>query len=106
MRVDRASLLRFTYHPDPVATGSVVAAEVTCACCGQRRRFTYVGPVYAVEELAEALCPWCIADGRAGSMFDAQFTDVGWRVPEDVPADVSEVVLRRRHQSGDPGELS
>lgn len=28
-------------------------------------------------------------------MFDAQFTDAHWRVPEEVPSDVMEVVLRR-----------
>ncbi|PWU59122.1 hypothetical protein DLE60_18120 [Micromonospora globispora] len=95
MLADRAGLPRFPYHPDPLATGSVVAAEVVCACCRQRRPFTYVGPVYAVEELARVLCPWCIANGQAASMFDAQFTDADWRVPEDVPADVTEVVLRR-----------
>ncbi|WP_410816238.1 CbrC family protein [Micromonospora sp. 050-3] len=66
-------------------------------CCGRRRPrpFTYDGPVYAVAELARALCPWCIADGQAAAMFDAQFTDASWRVPDDVPADVTEVVLRR-----------
>jgi uncharacterized protein CbrC (UPF0167 family) len=51
--------------------------------------------VYALDELAEGLCPWCIADGRAASMFDAEFTDVAWRVPEDAPAEVTEAVLRR-----------
>ena len=28
-------------------------------------------------------------------MFDAQFTDVTWRVPEDVPEDVTEEILTR-----------
>lgn len=79
MLADQEGLPQFPYHP--VATGSVVAAEVVCACCGQRRPCTYVGPVYAVEELRRRLCPWCIADGRAAAMFDAQFTDAHWRVP-------------------------
>ncbi|MEV4384686.1 CbrC family protein [Micromonospora sp. NPDC049580] len=95
MLADEERLPQFPYHPDPVGTGSIVAAEVVCACCGRRRPFTYAGPVFAVEELDRALCPWCIADGRAAAMFDAQFTDVSWRVPDDVPADVTEVVLRR-----------
>ncbi|MFG1869738.1 CbrC family protein [Micromonospora arborensis] len=81
MLADQAGLPLFSYHPDPVTTGSVVAAEVVCACCGQRRPFTYVGPVYAVEEVGRRLCPWCIVDGRAAAMFDAQFTDAHWRIP-------------------------
>ncbi|MFE9688366.1 CbrC family protein [Micromonospora sp. NPDC005806] len=67
MLADEEGLPQFPYHPDPVGTGSIVAAEVVCACCGRRRPFTYVGPVYAVEELARALCPWCIANGTPRS---------------------------------------
>lgn len=85
----------FRYHPDPVGTGSVVAAEVACAGCEQRRPYTYTGPVYAEEELAAALCPWCIADGTAASRFDAQFTDVSWAVPDDVPETATDEVLHR-----------
>lgn len=92
---DDAGLPRFRYHPDPLQTGSVVRREVHCASCDQGRAFTYVGPVYAVEELAGRLCPWCIADGRAAAAFDASFTDVEWRIPEDVPADVTDVISRR-----------
>jgi uncharacterized protein CbrC (UPF0167 family) len=50
--------------------------------------------VYSVHSLRNALCPWCIADGRAAQLFDAQFTDVGWQ-PGDVAAAVTEEVLRR-----------
>ncbi|WP_130510106.1 CbrC family protein [Krasilnikovia cinnamomea] len=95
MQADRGPLPPFRYHPDPVATGSVVAEEVVCVCCGRQRPFTYVGPVYAVEELGRRLCPWCVADGQAASLFDAQFTEVGWRVPDDVAAEVTEEVLQR-----------
>lgn len=56
---------------------------------------TYVGPVFAEEELENELCPWCIADGSAADKYDAQFTDARWRVPDDVPAEVTEIVLRR-----------
>jgi uncharacterized protein CbrC (UPF0167 family) len=88
-------LPRFPYHPDPVATGSVVATPVVCACCGQQRSFTYAGPVFAQEELADRLCPWCIADGSAAAAYGAQFTDAPWRVPEDVTAEATDVVLHR-----------
>ncbi len=51
--------------------------------------------MFAVRALNRVLCPWCIADGRAAQMFDAQFTDVWWRVPDDVSGEVTEEVLRR-----------
>jgi uncharacterized protein len=89
----------FKYHPDPLATGNVVASDAECGCCGQSRGFIYTGPVYAEDELNDALCPWCIADGSAHDKFDASFTDeVGiggygdWdSVPEHV---ISQVAYR------------
>jgi uncharacterized protein CbrC (UPF0167 family) len=95
MQGDPDALPDFRYHPDPVGTGSVVASAVDCACCGQRRPFTYVGPVYAAEDLDDRLCPWCIGDGRAAAMFSAEFTDGQWRAPGDVPADVADAILHR-----------
>jgi len=85
----------FRYHPDPVGTGSVVESDGTCRACGRARGFLYTGPVYAVDELDDALCPWCIADGRAAATFDADFTDVGADVPPDVPGPVIETVAHR-----------
>jgi Uncharacterised protein family (UPF0167) len=82
-------LPRFTYHPDPRATGFVVESNAICLACGAARGHIYTGPVYAVEELAEAICPWCIADGTAADRFDAEFTDVGSYVPEDVQPESS-----------------
>lgn len=29
--------------------------------------------MYAVEELCNLLCPWCIADGSAAAKYDAHF---------------------------------
>ncbi|MBK1868507.1 CbrC family protein [Aestuariivirga sp. YIM B02566] len=51
------TLPKFTYHPDPIATGSLVASEEICICCGQARGFIYKGPAYAVEELVDCICP-------------------------------------------------
>jgi uncharacterized protein CbrC (UPF0167 family) len=68
-------LPNFRYHPDPLATGSVVASAAACLCCGRERGYLYAGPVYAEDELGEAFCPWCIADGAAAARFDAEFTD-------------------------------
>lgn len=77
----------FRYHPDPLATGSVVPSEARCACCGQRRGFVYDGPVYAVAD-PEALCPWCLADGTAAERYEAQFTETEGRVPMEVRLEV------------------
>ena len=89
----------FRYHPDPIATGSVVPSPATCRSCGQARGFIYSGPVYAKEELDDALCPWCIADGSAAEKFAASFTDAkgvgGYRDWDSVPATVVAEVTRR-----------
>ena len=89
----------FKYHPDPLATGSVAASAATCRRCGRARGFIYVGPVYAVEELSEAFCPWCIADGSAATEFEAEFTDAegvgGHGQWEAVPASVVDEVAQR-----------
>jgi len=69
------ALPEFKYHPDPLATGAVVESDDECECCERARGYIYIGPVYSEEELDEALCPWCIADGSAHEKFDASFTD-------------------------------
>ncbi|MFC8220626.1 CbrC family protein [Streptomyces sp. NPDC057362] len=50
----------FPYHPDPLATGTVVASNTTCFSCGRARGFIYTGPVYAVEDF-----PTCCAHGAS-----------------------------------------
>jgi uncharacterized protein len=69
------NLPAFRYHLDPISSGSVVASDAQCLCCGQQRGFAYVGPVYAEANLDGLLCPWCIADGTAHERFDATFVD-------------------------------
>ena len=66
-------LPHFEYHPDPVATGSIVQSDTQCVCCGGANGFIYVGSVYAEEDLAESICPWCIAENAAHEKFDAEF---------------------------------
>jgi uncharacterized protein CbrC (UPF0167 family) len=84
----------FRYHPDPIASGSVVASDAQCACCGARRGFIYTGPAYCEEELEDALCPWCIADGSAHAKFDASFAEPAG-FPDEVAADVvAEIAYR------------
>src|SRR5918992_4376302 len=85
----------FRYHPDPLETGSIKVSEDMCVCCERARGFLYTGPVYAEDELDDALCPWCIADGSAHDRFDAEFTDaagvgLGWElVPDEVVEEVA-----------------
>lgn len=86
----------FRYHPDPVATGSVVESSQDCDICNQPRGYMYVGPLYSTGDARNlSLCPWCIADGSAAKKLDAEFTDVGWGVPADVPASVLEDVSQK-----------
>lgn len=90
-------LPQFKYHPDPIATGSVVRSETTRVCCREARGYIYAGPAYAEEEYEECICPWCIADGSAHQKLDVSFSDevgVGgggsWSaVSEDVVAEVA-----------------
>ncbi|NCE64853.1 hypothetical protein D1159_09690 [Pseudoflavonifractor sp. 524-17] len=71
-----AQLPRFRYHPNPFRTQAFRVAEppVTCDCCGKPAGVCYEGPFYAVEEVT-ALCPACIASGRAAQKFDGAFQD-------------------------------
>jgi uncharacterized protein CbrC (UPF0167 family) len=63
----------FKYHPDPVATGSIIVSGVQCRCCGESRGYVYTSNVYCTEELDGEICPWCIADGSAAKKFKATF---------------------------------
>src|SRR3954452_7382977 len=70
------NLPTFRYHPDPIATGSIKPSGASCICCAEARGFVYAGPVYSTRNnLDDAICPWCIADGSAAKKFDASFTD-------------------------------
>lgn len=75
MSESSAGLPVFRYHTDPIASGSVVASAGKCVCCKQARGYVYAGPTYSEDELDDALCPWCIADGSAAKKFDATFVD-------------------------------
>src|SRR5260221_13258141 len=70
------TLPEFKYHPNPLETGSIKESDNNCrCCCEQKRGFMYVGSVYAIEDLDDCICPWCIADGSAADKFDASFAD-------------------------------
>jgi uncharacterized protein len=84
----------FRYHPDPIASGSIVASAVECVCCSVRRGFIYAGPAYCEAELEDALCPWCIADGSAHEKFDASYTDPAG-FPDEIPQQVIDEIVYR-----------
>lgn len=88
-------LPNFCYHPDPLATGSVKASDTVCRCCGEARGYVYTASVYALNELCDSICPWCIADGSAAQKFDAMFSDDIPLVQAGVPDKVIEEVTRR-----------
>lgn len=103
MAVDNR-LPKFIYHPDPVRTGSVKLSDTHCKACGQRRGYIYVGPLSSEgndeisEELQDAICPWCIADGTAHNLFGLLFNDVDYVIGgqyEKVPETVDNIVKYR-----------
>jgi uncharacterized protein CbrC (UPF0167 family) len=73
--VSELSLPVFKYHPDPVASGSIIASDVKCLLCNELRGFIYIGAVYSAHDLDSALCPWCIFDGTAHRLLGAEFVD-------------------------------
>ena len=84
---------QFVYHPDPVATGSVVPSSEVCPACGAARGYAYALTPYAIGE-HDHICPWCIADGTAHAKFDATFVD-DWPLqradlPDSVVAEVTQ----------------
>jgi uncharacterized protein CbrC (UPF0167 family) len=85
----------FTYHPSPLATGMIKPSSAACACCGEARGYIYDGPAYAIEELLESLCPWCISSGLAAKKFDASFVDDRPLQDAGLPAEVIEEVVFR-----------
>lgn len=89
------NLPTFAYHPDPIATGSIKPSDAACVCCGQKRGFIYCCNTYCKDELTEALCPWCIADGSAANRYDATFSDDHPLIQAGVSPAVIEEVTRR-----------
>ncbi|MGH9344729.1 MAG: CbrC family protein [Terriglobia bacterium] len=63
------------YHPDPIASGSIVASASKCQACDKHRGFVYTGAVYSRHALDDVLCPWCIFGGTAQSVYGAEFID-------------------------------
>lgn len=88
------NLPEFRYHPDPVATGSIVPSDDKCGCCGKLRGYKYASVVYCVDEV-ETVCPWCIADGSLAAKFDASLIDDHSLQSAGLPSAVVEEVTAR-----------
>jgi uncharacterized protein CbrC (UPF0167 family) len=87
----RPVLPPFPYHPDPVATGSVVAADETCACCGHDQGWIHTGPVYGADVPDGRVCPYCIAFGTAAKRYGAFFNDIEMgRMPDEAARRIRE----------------
>lgn len=91
---DTEALPTFRYHPDPITSGSVEPSEGECAVCGEARGFIYVGPVYGEDDLSDAVCPWCIADGSAFAEHDATFVD-SEAFDDDAPQAAMDEIVER-----------
>jgi uncharacterized protein CbrC (UPF0167 family) len=87
-------LPHFRFHPDPLKSGSVVASAKKCLCCKQAGGYIYSGPVYTEHDVENALCPWCIADGKAHTKFDVTFTDYEDIADDILPPLVDEIAQR------------
>ncbi|ABF40105.1 conserved hypothetical protein [Candidatus Koribacter versatilis Ellin345] len=88
-------LPNFRYHPDPVKSGNLVVSEETCVCCDKKRGYIYTVSVYAEsDDLENALCPWCIADGSAHRKFDASFVDDPG-LADEIPNSARQEILYR-----------
>lgn len=90
-----ASLPHFTYHPDPIRSGAVRAGGEICVSCGRSRGFVYIGPIYSLHDVIDAVCPWCIADGSAAAKLDISFADATPLQMEGVPPQIVDEVHRR-----------
>jgi uncharacterized protein CbrC (UPF0167 family) len=65
----------FKYHPNSIETKAFKTDKsVKCDCCGQKTNIYYTKPFYSVNEI-NALCPFCIANGKAAEKFDGEFQD-------------------------------
>jgi len=59
------------------------------------RGFVYaMAPYCEADDLEEAICPWCIADGAANKKFDAEFVDAA-TFSDSLPPNIIEEVSQR-----------
>ena len=84
----------FKYHRDAIRSGSIQESPNECQVCGEARGYIYTGPVFSEEDLDDAICPWCLADGSAAETFEATFVD-SEAFPDETPAEAVEEISTR-----------
>ena len=85
----------FKYHIDPEGNGVFEESDTVCECCNKQRGYIYTGSVYAIEELDECICPWCIANGSAATKFDAEFSDSHPLLSAGISKEITNEVTQR-----------
>jgi len=66
----------FRYHPDPIATGSIIPSENKCVVCDQKRGYIYTAYVGGGKsDYRDQICPWCIGDDSANEKLGVIFFD-------------------------------
>lgn len=84
----------FSYHPDPILSGSIDKSTAPCQCCERARGYVSNASMYAAEDIHQ-ICPWCIADGSAAKKFDGAFSvDDSLISGKIAPSIIDEVCLR------------
>jgi len=93
--VTAVALPRFTYHPDPLGTGSIISVPTRCVVCRLERSHVYGGLPFADREFERSICPWCIFDGSAADLLHATFNDPDGDEWIGVPDLVVDTILHR-----------
>lgn len=84
----------FKYHPNPLETGVFKNDRIViCDVCEKATDIYYTNPFYAVEDI-EAICPLCIASGKAAKKYNGEFQDIFSCDPVDNEQFVDELVHR------------
>ena len=83
----------FRFNPNAEKNGIFTRRVTTCTVCELSTNLVYEGPI-ASESDVKDICPWCIADGRAAELFEAEFA--GSAGTEDIDDNEAFVELLHR----------
>ena len=85
---------KFTYHPNPIETGSIIETTNICCSCGEKKGLECTASMYSEHDL-ESICPWCVHDGTAAKKFNGEFNDTYQLTDSEVPSDVIDCIAFR-----------
>ncbi|MBN2155510.1 MAG: CbrC family protein [Candidatus Lokiarchaeota archaeon] len=79
-------LPQFKYLPNAYDLGIFNNEKFVCDICNTEQEYRYVGPFYMEKEKSNGtikvtnsmhkICPWCIQNGKAAEILDADFKDI------------------------------